>query len=120
MRRFFAGFRHAGRGIIETAKSERNFKFHIFAAVVVTVLCVVFKVETPYMLAVCVSVFLVLGFELLNTAVEAAVDLVCGETLHPLAKKAKDAAAGAVLAVSLSAVFVGVFTFISVLRRYIN
>ncbi len=53
---------------------------------------------------------LVLGLELLNTALEALVDLASPE-VHPLAKIAKDTAAAAVLLASLSALVVGAVTF---------
>ncbi len=60
--------------------------------------------------AVALSVGAVWGAELLNTAVEAVVDLVSPE-YHPLAGRAKDVAAGAVLVVALAALVVGLLVF---------
>jgi undecaprenol kinase len=56
------------------------------------------------------SITLVLTAELLNTAIEATVDLISPE-IHPLAKRAKDTAAGAVLLTAVFAVLVGVYVF---------
>ena len=53
---------------------------------------------------------LILGLELVNTAVEAVVDLA-SEDYHPLAKKAKDTAAGAVLIAAMAAAVIGVIIF---------
>jgi diacylglycerol kinase (ATP) len=61
-------------------------------------------------IVIVLTVAIVLAFELLNTAVEAIVDLLV-ETRHPLAKVAKDTAAGAVLVVAFAAVIVGYLTF---------
>ena len=58
-----------------------------------------------------VFIALVISLELVNTAVEAAVDLVTEER-RPLAKKAKDAAAGAVLAAAICAAIVGCVIFL--------
>lgn len=95
LQRFFKSFVHAGRGIWETARTERNFQFHLAAAC--AVLICGFLVElSPIEWAI---IFLLIGgmfsLELLNTAVEHTVDLITDKH-HPLAKAAKDAAAGAV------------------------
>jgi len=55
---------------------------------------------------------------LVNTAIEAVIDLVCKNQVHPLAKIAKDAAAGAVLLASFQAIIVALIVAYSVLRRY--
>ncbi|MCL2364050.1 MAG: diacylglycerol kinase family protein [Defluviitaleaceae bacterium] len=118
-RNFASALRFALAGIKHTAKHERNFRIHIIAAVLALVFCFVFRVDGWLFLAVVLSIFFVLAMELVNTAVEAAVDLVCKDTLHPLAKIAKDAAAGAVLLASFQAVIVGAIVIISVIRSYL-
>jgi len=65
------------------------------------------------------SIFFVMAMELVNTAVEALVDMYCRGKHHPLAKLAKDAAAGAVLLAAVQALAVGIFVAISVIRRYV-
>ena len=83
------------------------------------VCCIVFQVETFLFVMVVVSIFLVLTTELINTALEAAVDLFCGNQKHPLAKKAKDAAAAAVLMTAFHALIIALVVAFSVVRRYV-
>lgn len=63
---------------------------------------------------VALAIGLVLAAELLNTALEAAVDLVSPDD-HPLAKRAKDVAAAGVLAASLAALAAGAFVLVAAL-----
>ena len=116
---FWSALKYALAGIRHTATHERNFRIHIFMAIVAVVLCIIFRVEPWQLLAVVLSIFFVLAMELVNTAVEAVVDLICKDTLHPLAKIAKDAAAAAVLLASVQAVVIGVIITMSVIRRYL-
>ena len=112
--------RHAINGIRSTALRERNFRIHIFFAVLAITFCIVFRVEAIYFIFVGLSIALVMAMELVNTAIEAVVDMYCRGKPHPLAKLAKDAAAGAVLLASVQAVVVGLVVGILVLRRYIG
>ena len=111
-------FRHAVNGIRSTARRERNFRIHIFFAVFAVAACIVFQVERLYFAMVGFSIFFVMAMELVNTAIEAVVDMYCRGKPHPLAKLAKDAAAGAVLLASVQALVVGAIVAISVVRRY--
>lgn len=108
-------FRDAFAGVAEAYRDEPNLRFHLFAAVSVAVAGYAVRLEgweTGYLaLTICV----VLLAELVNTALERAVDLAAGGQRHPLAAQAKQAAAGAVLLTSLHAVFAALFLF--VLRR---
>ncbi|MCL2707560.1 MAG: diacylglycerol kinase family protein [Defluviitaleaceae bacterium] len=117
-RRLLRSFRDAWRGIRKTAATERNFKIHIAAGIAVVIICMLLKLELSLFVWVIFAVFAVLGAELFNTAVEALTDLVCESKPHPLAKKAKDAAAGAVLVASLQAVAVALtLAFVLIGRR---
>lgn len=116
---WFASFRHAFAGIQRTAARERNFRIQIIIAIAVVAACIIFQVDAWHFMAVTISIFFVLAMELVNTAVEAVIDLVCKNTPHPLAKLAKDAAAGAVLLASISAVIVAALVVSSVVRRYV-
>jgi diacylglycerol kinase (ATP) len=109
---------YAFAGIRRAAARERNFRIQIIIGIVTVAACIVLQVDTWHFLAVVLSIFFVLAMELVNTAVEAIIDLVCKNTPHPLAKLAKDAAAGAVLLASFQAVIVGGLVLYSVLRRY--
>ena len=110
-------FGHAFDGIRKTAARERNFRFQIFMGIAAVIACIIFRVDTFHFVMVAFSIFFVLATELMNTAVEALTDLICQGKTHPLAKIAKDAAAGAVLLSAAFAVVVGMVVAMSVLRR---
>lgn len=103
-------FGYAFEGIFTCIKKERNMKIHCTAALLVTVCGIFFGISyTEWM--ICLLLFgLVMALELVNTAVEAVVDLVTKER-HPLAKIAKDTAAGAVLIAAIMAAVIGVMIF---------
>ena len=82
-------------------------RFHLFAAFAVVVCASWLRVSRTDWLWLLLAIALVLAAELLNTAVERMVDLTAGEMQHPLAKAAKDTAAGAVLVMAVFAAAVG-------------
>ena len=104
-------FKCAFTGILGTLAKERNFKIHVCAAVCILGLAIFLKVSVIEFICVLVTISMVLAAELLNTAIEAAIDLFTGDKFHPLAKAAKDAAAGAVLITAINAVAVGAAIF---------
>ena len=116
---FFSSFKNAFFGIRATAQRERNFRIQIFIAILVVTACIFFQVSTQLFVMVAFAIFFVLAMELVNTAVEAVVDLVCKNNPHPLAKIAKDASAGAVLLASAFAVVVGLIVAADIIRRYL-
>lgn len=103
---------HALDGISATAKTQRNFRIQIFFAILAVIGCIIFRVEALQFILVALAIFFVLAMELVNTAIEAVTDLSCKGEIHPLAKIAKDAAAGAVVLASIFAVIVGVVVFL--------
>lgn len=107
----YKSFGYAFQGIFNTIRTERNIKIHCVIAVLVIIFGIWLKItKTEWM--ICFILFgLILALELVNTAVEAAVDL-CTEDRRPLAKKAKDAAAGAVLIAAIFAAVIGLMIFI--------
>ena len=106
-------------GIRAIAKRERNFRIQIIMACVAVMVCIIFQVSAQLFILVAFAIFFVLSMELLNTAVEAVVDLVCGKNPHPLAKIAKDAAAGAVLLASVFSIVVGIVVLTDIIRRFV-
>ena len=104
-------FKYAFSGLFESLVKERNFKIHVCAAVCALVSAIYFKISVLEFICLLISITMVLSAELINTAIEAAVDLFTGDRLHPLAKAAKDAAAGAVLITAINAVAVGAAIF---------
>ena len=85
-------------------------KVHILAAIVIVILAILINASKVEILVISLSVCFVIITELINTAVEALVDLISPER-HPLAKLAKDVAAGAVLVAAINAVCVGYLLF---------
>lgn len=99
-------FNHAYRGLVYAVRTQRNMRFHVVASAIVLVLSLlvgVSKLELAILVLAIMAVFVV---EMLNTALEFAVDLVTSE-YRPLAKLAKDVSAGAVLVTSVAALAVG-------------
>ena len=101
---------HAIRGFSVVFK-EPNAKIHLLLAVVAIALGFYLKISNLEWVAVCFAIASVIGAEAMNTAVEKAVDLASPEW-HETAGQAKDAAAAAVLIISLGATAVGAIIFI--------
>lgn len=97
-------------GIMYTFKSERNMKVHYLASFIVLIASLFFNFSKIEFVLLLGSITLVVICEMFNTAVEKTVDLATSE-IHPLAKIAKDVAAGAVLVASLYAVVVAYILF---------
>lgn len=110
MRKFFKSFYFAGRGIIVSVREQFNLRIQIAITTAVVTLGIYFQITTKEWALIILSIGLVLGFELMNTAIENLVDLVTVER-KPLAGKIKDIAAGAVLIVSISALIIGWLIF---------
>ncbi len=110
LKRFAKGFGYAARGFIRSVKSERNLRFHLCAAFYVILFMNFYEFTRSEKALIFLVIGLVLGFELINTALEHCVDLISPEH-HPLAEKSKDAAAAAVLCLSFFAAVIGVIFF---------
>lgn len=121
MRRFIRGFRYAWAGIAAAVRTERNFRFHLCAGAYVLWFSQYYRfTRAEYaLLALCIGG--VMALELVNSAVERAVDRP--DVAHwRAAGSAKDMAAGAVLVFSLAAAVVGVCLFgdLAVLGRIVR
>ena len=110
-RRRVASFGHAGRGVWSALRSEVHLRFHALATVVVIGLGLYYEITRLEWALVAISVAGVWAAELMNTAIEALTDLA-SPAWHPLAGKAKDVAAGAVLLAALGALVVGALVFV--------
>ena len=104
-------FRYGFEGIRYLLWTQRNAKIHSAIALIAVALGAVLRIERSEWLTLLLMIILVLAAEGFNTAIEAAVDLA-SPGYHPLAKIAKDVAAGAVLLVAIGAVLVGVIIFL--------
>jgi diacylglycerol kinase (ATP) len=101
---------YAIEGIVYALRTQRNMRLHALATVVVLVAAMAFRISGLELIALLFAICLVLFAELANTALEATVDLAV-DGHDPLAKTAKDVAAGAVLVASVNAVAVGYVVF---------
>lgn len=103
-------FGHAGRGIV-VLLGEAHGRIHAAAAVVVILLGLGLGISATDWALLVISIATVLVAEAINTAVERVVDIVSPQC-HPLARDAKDLAAGGVLIAALGAAVVGVIVFL--------
>ncbi|PAQ13297.1 diacylglycerol kinase [Bacillaceae bacterium SAOS 7] len=109
-KRLLASHRFALEGI-RLAMDEPNFRFHMAAAVIAIGMGMWLSLAKMEWVVVLFLVFGMFVLEIINTAIEKTVDLVT-EEYHPLAKQAKDLAAGAVLLYAVLSVIVGLILFV--------
>jgi len=94
--RFIDSLNCAIDGVLYTARTQRHMRNHFIVAIVVLILSLILKVTAVEFILLALSISFVLFAEMMNTAAEAVVDMVTAE-FHPVAKIAKDVAAGSVL-----------------------
>jgi diacylglycerol kinase (ATP) len=99
----FSSFRYAWMGVSYAFLTQRNFRIHAFMGTVAIGLGFWLHLAAVEMTVIGLTTGLVLAMELLNTALEAVVDLTVKQNFHELAKIAKDCAAAAVLISALTA-----------------
>ncbi|MCM3133872.1 diacylglycerol kinase family protein [Paenibacillus polysaccharolyticus] len=104
-------FLNALEGIAYGLRTQRNVRVHTGVAILMCAAGFFFHISRTDWMLLLTAVFMVLVTELMNTAVEAAVDLAQPD-IHPLAKAAKDTAAGAVLLAAVFAVIIGCIVFL--------
>jgi len=107
---FIISFGYAMDGIIHAFKNEKNFRKHIFTAIIVAVVSLLFDLSRVEMAMLCLTISMVMISELINTSIENIVDLIYNR-VDKNAKIAKDIGAGAVLIAAINSVFVGYFIF---------
>jgi diacylglycerol kinase (ATP) len=103
-------FNYAFEGIIHVLRTQRNMRIHFLVAAAVLIAAVAIGVSRMELIALLVAVAFVMFAEMINTAIEGAVD-VSTTSFDPNAKLAKDIAAGAVLIATVTAVAVGYLVF---------
>jgi diacylglycerol kinase (ATP) len=108
-------FNYAFEGIIHVLRTQRNMRIHFSLAVLVLVGALVTGVDKFELVALLIVIAFVLIAEMVNTAIEGAID-VATTSFDPMAKLAKDIAAGAVLIATVTAVAVGYLVFADRIR----
>ncbi|TLS39364.1 diacylglycerol kinase family protein [Pseudalkalibacillus caeni] len=110
IKRFVLSFRFAFEGIVYLLKKEQNFRIHLLVGTAVLILGFLLGLSAVKMAILFLVIGIVLSLEAMNTGIERVVDLVT-EEYHPLAKKAKDVSAAAVLIFSFAAAGIGFLFF---------
>ena len=110
-------FNHAFQGLVYAVRYERNMRIHLALALVVLVASLFLNVTRLELVAVILAIVFVLMAEMINTAVEAVVDIITDE-FDPRAKVAKDLAAAAVLIAAVNALVVAYLVFADNLAHF--
>lgn len=103
-------FNYAIDGILYAVRTQRNMRIDMVAALIVLTACFFTNLSKAELLVVVISIAMVISAELMNTAVECTVDM-SANYYHPLAKIAKNVAAGGVLVTAINSVIVGYIVF---------
>lgn len=109
---FIDAWKKAFNGIWYSIRTQRNIKVQLVIAIIVIIASIYFKLNITECMFLTFATMLVIITEVMNTAVEEVVNL-CTDKFHPIAKIAKDVAAGAVVLSSLNAVIIAIFIFVS-------
>lgn len=107
-----ASMEFAITGVVNAYKEERNMRKHMISALLAIIAGLVFQISALEWLFLLLSIFLVISFEIVNSAIENVVDLASDYHFSMLAKNAKDMAAGAVLVISVYALITGLIIFV--------
>ncbi len=110
MNRLLSSFKYGFAGIAHAIRTQANLRIHLSISIVVIIAGLALRISTTEWAIIVVTMMIVLSAELFNTSIENAMDRVSTEQ-HPLAKVAKDTAAGAVLITAIGAVVIGVLIF---------
>ena len=108
---FLQSFVYAGNGLFYVVRTQRNARIHAVIGTAAIVLGIALRISPVEFAMIFVAITGVFIAEMFNTVAEACVDLATQE-YHPLARIAKDVAAGAVLANALLSVIIGCFVYL--------
>ena len=119
LERYYKSFLHAIDGIVYAFENEHNMIIILIAAILAVLAGLVFNISQGEWFFVIIVIGLVSAFEMINTAIEATIDLITTKT-HPLAKIAKDTASSASLILSIAAFIGALIIFIPKLINLIR
>lgn len=109
---FWDALKKALSGIWYGIKTQRNIKIQIVVSIIVIIASFLLKLTITEFTFITIAIMLVFITEMLNTAIETAVNL-CTDKYHDLAKIAKDVAAGAVLLAAINAILIAILILIN-------
>ena len=107
---FVRSFGYAIEGFVDALKTERNIKVQLAVGIAAVIVGALLGVDPLGWALIALCCGLVISAELVNTSIEAVVDLASPE-LHPLAKRAKDVAAASVYVLAITAAIVGIIVY---------
>ncbi len=108
---FLKSFKHSLDGLLYCIRTQRNFRFHLVAALTVFIVGMMYKLHLNQFVVLIFTVGFVVICEMINTAIESTVDMSCAE-YNKYAKIAKDVSSGAVLFSAMMAVIVALLIFL--------
>lgn len=117
--KFITGFGYAFSGLWYALRTQINVLVHLILAILAIALGIILRISAVEFALVFVAIAGVLIAELFNTVIEMVVDLA-SPGFHPLAKRAKDVAAGAVLLSAMLAIVIALFVYVPHLRAIIH
>lgn len=117
---FFNSFKNAGRGIRLSIKSEKNVRFHIFAAFLVIIFAFLLKMSIAKICILILAISNVFVAEFINTSLEYGLDAVFHNKYSRLVGMAKDISAGAVIIASIFSAIIGFLLFGSEIIKLLN
>jgi len=116
---FASSFKYAFEGLVVAGKKERNFQFHLVAAVAVILVGLFSRLSIIEWILIILCISGMFSLELINSALESVVDLASPE-IHDLAKQAKDMSAAAVLVFASASAIIGILIFLPKWMEIIN
>ncbi len=116
LKKWVESVNHAIEGILHAVKTQRHLRYHFIAAVLVLILSFTLGISRSEFIAIAIAVIIVLSVEMLNTAVEATVDILFRE-YDERAKIIKDISAGAVLITAVGAALIGYITLLPYIQN---
>lgn len=115
LRNWIRSLNFAIEGVLHAAKTQKHLRYHFYAAAIVLTASYILSVTKAELVTVMLAVMAVLLAEMLNTALEAVVDML-SPSHNDKARTAKDVAAGAVLITAFGAAVIGFYVLFPYLR----
>jgi undecaprenol kinase len=115
--RYRETFKFAVEGIHSSFIQEKNIRFHVIFSMIVIIFASILSLSKIEWMFILFAITGMIVLEMVNTAIERVVDLVT-DSYHPLAKQAKDIAAGAVLIYAILSVIIGIMIFFPKIMRF--
>lgn len=109
-KRFLNSIKYSMQGLFYAYRYEQSMWIHGFATALAVVMGIIFKIKLSEWAIIFIALGIILALELINTAIEAAVDLTTSE-IHPLAKVAKDCGSASSFVMSIVSIVISLFVF---------